>query len=189
MSVAFLLLSFAHTTCLNSNIPCHLLIPKLSIQPCSKFADEKAVFREIEFYIPQLAHLIIHMDVSNRNQALEMVAMVLSQNSIHAALQLNFLFNAAMEDYQPELANGSKNAACNPFYFSRCARLVQDVERAVIYGSREMTNNSEGKIKSNDDKLDQIQRSLDSEKSMQVDGELSGQLYYKRGECVCCVCV
>eukprot|EP01031_Cornospumella_fuschlensis_P034285 gene34285-41498_t len=147
-----------------------------------KFADEKVVFREIEFYIPQLAHLIIHMDVSNRNQALEMVAMVISQNSIHAALQLNFLFNAAMEDYQPELANGAKNTACNPFYFSRCARLVQDVERAVIYGSREMANNSEGKIKPNDVKLDQIQRSLDSEKSTQFDGELSGQLFYKRVE-------
>lgn len=66
--------------------------------------------------------------------------MVIAQTSVHAALQLSFAFSAAMEDYQPEVAGGQHNPQCNPFYFSRCARLCTDVERAVIYGGQEMTN-------------------------------------------------
>lgn len=66
--------------------------------------------------------------------------MVIAQTSVHAALQLSFAFSAAMEDYQPEVAGGQHNPHCNPFYFSRCARLCTDVERAVIYGGQEMNN-------------------------------------------------
>lgn len=150
------------------------------------------MFRSIEFYLPQLAHLIIHMDLSPRNQPLEMLAMVISQHSMHAALQLNFLFNAAMEDYQPEMTNGQKNEACNPFYFARCARLIQDIERAIIFGDHEAPpdasalntpERSNATRKTNDTKIGLIERALRNESSHgSIDGILNGQLYYKRLE-------
>ena len=104
------------------------------------------MFKDIEFYIPQLAHLIIHLDQNSKNQSLERLAMVLCQNSVHAALELTFLFSAALEDYQPE-TKGQHNNECNPFYFKRCARLLQDVERAVIYGSQTLSNKEEKALK------------------------------------------
>lgn len=123
------------------------------------------------------------MDVSPRNAALEKLAMVISQNSMHAALQLNFLFNAAMEDYQPEMANGKPNSACNPFYFGRCARLVQDIERAVIFGSSDNPQGSPiATPERNTRKMGMIDRQLTSETSVGYDGILNGQLYYKRYE-------
>lgn len=66
---------------------------------------------------------------------------------MHIALQLSFLFSAALEDYQPENITGQHNNECNPFYFKRCARLLQDVERAVIYGSQTLSNNEEKVLK------------------------------------------
>eukprot|EP00981_Chlorochromonas_danica_P008320 scaffold2111_cov167-Ochromonas_danica.AAC.9 len=129
-----------------------------------KFADEKKVFD----------------DIDPRNQALEMLAMVISQNSLHAALELSFLFNAAMEDYQPEMVNGLHNASCNPFYFGRCARLVQDIERAVIFGSHDLPTSDRTTKKINDAKMNMIERTLTNEKFNGYDGILNGQLFYKR---------
>jgi hypothetical protein len=127
------------------------------------------------------------MDLNSSIRGLEMLAMVICQNSIHAAFQLNFQLNAAMEDYQPELANGKHNNGCNPFYFTRCARLVQAVERAVIYGSRQSnhnfdSNSLDGQIKHNDMKLNMIKRTLGRDRSIYYDGTHNGQLFYKRVE-------
>ena len=65
-----------------------------------KCADEKRVFNDIEFFLPQLAHLIIHVEADWKQQTLERLAVVISQTSMHAALNLSFAFIAAMEDYQ-----------------------------------------------------------------------------------------
>ena len=70
----------------------------------SKFVDEKRVFNEVEFYLPQLAHMLILLDVDWTSQALERFAIVVCQSSIHAALQLCFLLTAQMEDFQPEVS-------------------------------------------------------------------------------------
>lgn len=117
--------------------------------------------------------------------------MIISQHSMHAALQLNFLFNAAMEDYQPEMTNGKHNNSCNPFYFTRCARLIQDIERAIIFGDHQAPPSSspistpdrrDATRKINDDKRGLIERALNSENSSSCDGILSGNIYYKRLE-------
>ena len=133
----------------------------------SQFTEEPRVFKDIEFYLPQLAHLIIHLDVDSKTQSLERFAMVLCQNSVHTALQLSFLFSAALEDYQPETIHGQKNPECNPFYFKRCARLLQDVERAVIYGSQNLSNKEEKVLKRR--MTAQLESGLDSK---QIEAEL-----------------
>lgn len=107
----------------------------------SKFVDEKRVFNEIEFYLPQLAHLIIHLEVDWPSNSLERLAIVLCQTSIHTALQLCFMFIAAMEDYQPENADGKPNPNANMEYYLRCSRLLRDVECAVVFGSPSLSAN------------------------------------------------
>ena len=126
--------------------------------------------------------------------------MVISQTSIHAALQLSFAFSAAMEDYQPEVHSGLPNPNANPFYFARCARLLQDVERAVIYGSTLKDQNfsskklESGKIGSDDNsdddeddstridpsKREEIAQRLSKAKENNYEGQLTGKLYFKR---------
>jgi phosphatidylinositol 4-kinase len=105
--------------------------------------EEKRVFNEIEFYLPQIAHLIIHLDVDWTAQSLERLAVVLSQTSIHAALQLSFIFIAAMEDNQPEKSDGTINPDANIVKYFRCARLLQNVQKAVIFGSPTLTAQEE----------------------------------------------
>jgi phosphatidylinositol 4-kinase len=172
------------------------------IYPHSQFADEARVFKDIEFFMPQLAHLIIHLDQNSTTQSLERLAMVLCQNSVHTALQLSFLFSASLEDYQPETSAGQKNSECNPYYFKRCARLLQDVERAVIYGSQTLSNKEEKVLKrrmsANDQTAKgpkQIEAELIEAKKIEVantlsrtaqienyDGLLNGTLMYKRSD-------
>lgn len=90
-----------------------------------------------------MAHLIIHLRVDWPNQSLERLAVAICQTSVHAALQLNFILIAAMEDYQPELSSGIKNPQSNPELFFRCARILQNVERAVVFGSPFLTADEE----------------------------------------------
>ena len=128
--------------------------------------------------------------------------MVLCQNSMHAALQLFFLFSAALEDYQPESKSGQHNPECNPFYFKRCARLLQDLERAVIYGSQTLSNKEERILKrrlTNPNMQNMDAKTLEAElveaKKLEIanslaktqsaenyDGMVSGVLLYKRLE-------
>ena len=149
---------------------------------------------EIEFYLPQIAHLIIHAERNINTQGLEMLAMVISQTSIHSALQLAFMFAAAMEDYQPEIGNGQPNPSRDVFYFNRCARLLQDLERAVICGSPNITATEENallrRVAQSDDvddlrdfKRNEIAHALSQEESTKnFEGEMSGILCYKRTE-------
>ena len=70
--------------------------------------DEKKVFSEIEFYLPQFAHWIVHMyeESSDALDDLSKFALILSQISTHTALQLTFMLIAYLEDYQPENSDG-----------------------------------------------------------------------------------
>lgn len=92
------------------------------------------MFADIEFYLPQVAHMIIHVSQNSEEFPLQKLATAIAQVSIHAALQLSFMFSAAMEDYQPEISNGLMNPNSNSLLFKRCATLLQDVDKAVIYG-------------------------------------------------------
>eukprot|EP01035_Chromulina_nebulosa_P010446 gene10446-14035_t len=105
-----------------------------------KFAEEKKVFSEIEFYLPQFAHWIVHLheESSDAGDDLSKFALILSQISTHTALQLTFMLIAYLEDYQPENSDGLLNPNRNAVLFSRCAKLLQDVERAVIYGGSDL---------------------------------------------------
>merc|ERR1719162_2890474 len=76
----------------------------------SKNATQRDVFDGIEFYLPQLAHMIIHF-----------------------ALQLNWILAGAIEDYQPETPDGEPNPTHNPLYYSRCIKLLTNIERVVVY--------------------------------------------------------
>lgn len=100
-----------------------------------EFARKKTVMNEIEYYLPQLCHMMIHLESAWESQALEKFGFAVSQTSLHTALQLSFYLRAAMEDYQPEDANEMPNPAANHVLFYRCARLLQNMERAVVFGS------------------------------------------------------
>ena len=105
----------------------------------AKFSDEKTTFDAMEFYLPQLAHMLIHLDGELPASAIENFALIACQQSLHLALQLEWIVIAALEDYAPELADGSANPLGNTLYFARCAKLLQDIERCVVYGNRQNT--------------------------------------------------
>jgi phosphatidylinositol 4-kinase len=183
---------------------CLVCLTDLFVVHCSKFVDEKRVFTDIEFFLPQIAHLIIHLEPNSRNETLELLAMVIAQTSVHAALQLLFAFSSAMEDYQPEVAGGQANPQSHPFYFSRCARLCTDVERAVVYGGNEMSNREidllrnrmspgnevvsmsnhghDGDEESDDEMTDQKRRDITQRtpNPSSSEDQLSGLLFFKR---------
>eukprot|EP00980_Cylindrotheca_fusiformis_P029020 scaffold22696_cov118-Cylindrotheca_fusiformis.AAC.14 len=98
-----------------------------------KFAGSRHVFDGIEFYLPQLAHMIIHLEAEWDDNILERFSLVIAQQSLHFALQLNWILQGAIEDYQPELPDGSINPNHNPLFFSRCIKLLTNIERCVVY--------------------------------------------------------
>jgi len=99
----------------------------------AKFSGSKAVFAGIEFYLPQLAHMIIHLEAEWDDAILERFALVIGQQSLHFALQLNWILQGAIEDYRPELPDGNLNPSYNPLYYSRCIKLLTNMERCVVY--------------------------------------------------------
>ena len=159
------------------------------VELLTKFVDEKRVFDDIEFYLPQLVHMVIHLDVDFNNKALERFAVVISECSIHTSLQLSFILYAAMEDYQPEDSKGVKNPEANALLFFRCARLLQNVERAVVFGCPELSIEEEGTLAEHATKylrtIERANRIVDSSIPTKVDGTtetMSGTLLYKRLE-------
>jgi phosphatidylinositol 4-kinase len=95
------------------------------------------VFDGIEFYLPQLAHMIIHLEVEWDDAILERFALVIAQQSIHFALQLNWILQGALQDYQPECCDddgAGPNPSYNPVFYLRCLKLLKNVERCVVYG-------------------------------------------------------
>ena len=97
--------------------------------------DEKATFDAIEFYLPQLAHMIVHLEVDWPSSSLENFALVIAQHSLHFALQLSWFLIGCMEDYEPENEEGQINPNANPILYLRCANLLHHVERCVVYGT------------------------------------------------------
>lgn len=98
-------------------------------------SDEKDVFDGIEFYLPQLVHMMLHLEVHWPTQALQQFALMIAQQSLHFALQMNWILASSMEDYQPEDDEGNKNFAANAELFMRCTTLTIALERAVVFGS------------------------------------------------------
>jgi len=79
--------------------------------------------------------MIIHLDVDWDDAILERFALVVAQQSLHFALQLNWILQGALQDYQPEKEESSEpNPTYNAASYSRCLKLLRNVERVVVYG-------------------------------------------------------
>lgn len=100
----------------------------------AKYSGSREVFSGIEFYLPQLAHMIIHLEHDWDDAILERFALMIAQQSLHFALQFNWILQGAIEDYAPEFANGESNPDYNPVFYKRCIKLLNNIERCVVYG-------------------------------------------------------
>lgn len=96
-----------------------------------RHSDAKQAFDGVELYLPQLAHMLVHLDVDWPAGTLERFALVVAQQSPHFALQLHWILRASMEDYAPK-ADGSGG---NDVYYRRCSHLEEDVETVVAHGT------------------------------------------------------
>lgn len=79
--------------------------------------------------------MIIHLEANWDEAILENFALIIAQHSLHFALQLNWILRGAIEDYQPELPNGEPNKKFNALYYTRCVKLLENIERCVVYGT------------------------------------------------------
>ena len=74
-------------------------------------AADKNSFNGIEFYLPQLVHMIVHLEVKWETSTLEQFALFISQQSLHLALQVSWALVGLMQDYEAEDAQGKVNQA------------------------------------------------------------------------------
>ena len=85
--------------------------------------------------MPQLAHMIIHLEANWDDAILERFTLIIAQNSIHYALQFNWILQGAIEDYETELPNGEPNGSYNALFYIRCVKLLANIEQCVVYGT------------------------------------------------------
>lgn len=79
--------------------------------------------------------MIIHLEADWDEAILERFALVIAQQSQHFALQLTWILQGAIEDYQPETSEGRPNPGYNQLFYHRCITLLSNIERCVVYGS------------------------------------------------------
>lgn len=79
--------------------------------------------------------MIIHLEADWDEAILERFALVIAQQSQHFALQLTWILQGAIEDYQPETVQGRPNSGYNRLFYHRCITLLSNIERCVVYGS------------------------------------------------------
>lgn len=131
-------MSSTSTSPLSINAYMHInahLQPRVLFRLFFQYSGVRHVLDGIEFYLPQLAHMIIHLEVEWDDAILERFALVIAQHSIHFALQLNWILQGALQDYQPEnSSDGTPNATYHPLFYTRCLKLLRNVERCVVYG-------------------------------------------------------
>jgi phosphatidylinositol 4-kinase len=166
-------------------------VVRFMAQFVTRYAGRRDVFDGIEFYLPQLAHMIIHLEALWDDAILESFALIIAQHSIHFALQLNWILQGAIEDYQPEMPNGEQNKHFNALYYTRCVRLLLNIERCVVYGTprkHELQRLYEkGQItKLEYDTMEQADRRFNAEQLTNAQrqlleaGTFGGNLLYKR---------
>uniref|UniRef100_K3WPJ9 1-phosphatidylinositol 4-kinase n=1 Tax=Globisporangium ultimum (strain ATCC 200006 / CBS 805.95 / DAOM BR144) TaxID=431595 RepID=K3WPJ9_GLOUD len=88
----------------------------------------KATLDQVEFYLPQLAHMVVHLESELPMEAMEQFVLLLSQSSVHFALQFFWIIYAALDENRPK-RNG------NPRTFARCAQLLLALEQCFVHGS------------------------------------------------------
>ncbi|POM62571.1 Phosphatidylinositol 3 and 4-Kinase-like protein [Phytophthora palmivora] len=84
---------------------------------------------QVEFYLPQLAHMVVHLEQELPMEDMEQFVLLLSQSSVHFALQFFWMIYAALDEHRP------KRTGNNPRTFARCARLLLALEQCFVYGS------------------------------------------------------
>ncbi len=133
----------------------------------ASYASSKNVFDGIEFYLPQLAHMIIHLEANWDDAILERFALVVAQHSLHFALELNWILQGALADYQPELPDGSPNPQSNALYYSRCVKLLRNIEQCIVYGSPR-THELQQLYEDNEISKDEYDMLLEADKKFQA---------------------
>ncbi|KAG9228254.1 phosphatidylinositol 4-kinase-like protein PIK1 [Amylocarpus encephaloides] len=115
--------------------------PFLSVAYLSRYADHVGIhyvlcsklrqfsYEEIEFFLPQLCHLIISVD--NESMALEEFILDLCEESVNAALLTFWLFQTYLHD----LAQNPQSEA-----FKTCRRLYNKVQH-IVFGVAEPERN------------------------------------------------
>merc|ERR1719296_53067 len=170
----------------------------------AKYSGLRDVFDGIEFYLPQLAHMIIHLEANWDDAILERFALIISQHSLHFALQFHWILEGALEDYQPEMHDGTPNPMYNQKFYTRCVKLLSNMERCVVYGTPRTSElkkmYEKGKISAEEYELleladrrfnaanitssehpsNQNLQQLDNTPTEQKSVVKSGELYYKR---------
>ncbi|KAE9032619.1 hypothetical protein PR003_g10074 [Phytophthora rubi] len=89
----------------------------------------QAMLDQVEFYLPQLAHMVVHLEQELPMEDMEQFVLLLSQSSVHFALQFFWMIYAALDENRP------KRTGNNPRTFARCARLLLALEQCFVYGS------------------------------------------------------
>ncbi|KAG6623984.1 phosphatidylinositol 3 and 4-kinase-like protein [Phytophthora cinnamomi] len=89
----------------------------------------QAMLDQVEFYLPQLAHMVVHLEQELPMEDMEQFVLLLSQSSVHFALQFFWMIYAALDENRP------KRAGNNPRTLARCARLLLALEQCFVYGS------------------------------------------------------
>lgn len=157
----------------------------------TEHAGRRDVFDGIEFYLPQLAHMIIHLEANWDDAILERFALIIAQHSLHFALQLIWILQGAIEDYQPEMPNGEQNQNFHALYYTRCVKLLLNIERCVVYGTPrkhelqrlyekgQITKKEYETMEQADRRFNAEQLSTTQKKLLQA-GTFGGSLLYKR---------
>ncbi len=94
----------------------------------SKIIDEKPVLDQVEFYLPQLAHMVLHLEGELTMTAMEQFVMLVSQSSVHFALQFFWNVYATLDENRPKRNGNAK-------LFIRCSQLLLTLEQCLVYGS------------------------------------------------------
>mmetsp|Transcript_6766 Transcript_6766/g.7772 ORF Transcript_6766/g.7772 Transcript_6766/m.7772 type:complete len:767 (-) Transcript_6766:527-2827(-) len=102
--------------------------------------SSKGVFDGIEFYLPQLVHMMIHLDDSWKYPVIEQFLYMVAQQSIHLALQVHWLLAGYAREYRPEATVGRHNAQANDYLFKKVARITTNLEIVVTYGNPDITD-------------------------------------------------
>ncbi|KAF2204286.1 hypothetical protein GQ43DRAFT_478360 [Delitschia confertaspora ATCC 74209] len=111
--------------------------PSLTVAYLSRYADHVGIhyvlcsklrqfaYEEIEFFLPQLCHLLISID--NESMALEEFIIDLCEESVNGALLTFWLFQTYLHDL---------SSAPNSDSFKTCRRIYNKVQR-IVFGSAE----------------------------------------------------
>lgn len=87
----------------------------------------------VEFYLPQLAHMLVHLGLNWDDQIIERFILVIAQQSFHSAINLSWILTGFMEDYQNEDSQGQRNPNANIEYYTHCASILEKLEVSVSF--------------------------------------------------------